>query len=295
MTRAHLVLCLALLTALGSAPSASALEAPAHDDFANAQDLGTGDTVSVSGTNLWATAEADEPVSRFGPAQASVWYRWTAPRSDVVRAQTCRSSFDTKLAVFRGSSLEALSLVAVNDNRCSDRSATRFLAIAGTTYHVAVDGVFRAMGNVELKLRYLIPPPNDNFANARDLGSGLTALASGTNRDATVEPREPDHADGRTIASVWYRWTAPANRTIQVETCGSDFDTVVAVYADGPGFDGLRSISSDDNGCRGSAGSLVRFRAVGGSAYHIAVAGYRRARGSIGLNLTTQTQPARTR
>lgn len=293
MTRTHLCLWFALLTAVGlAAPPAYAVEAPPHDDFADARDLGSGETVLASGSNLWATAEAGEPVSRFGPAQASVWFRWTAPRSGVVRTQTCRSTFDTKLVVFRGPALEALNLVAVNDNRCGDRSATRFLAIAGTTYHIAVDGVFRAMGSVELKLRYLIPPPNDDFANASDLGNSLTRVLSGTNRDATVEAREPDHAGGRTIASVWYRWTAPASRTIRIDTCGSDFDTVLAVYTGGPRFEALRPIANDDDSCRrASPASVLQFRSVGGTTYHFAVAGFTRARGSIEVKLSAPSEP----
>ena len=43
--------------------------------------------------------------------------------------------------MFRGPAFEALNLVAVDDNRCGDRSATRFLAVVGMTYYFAVDGV----------------------------------------------------------------------------------------------------------------------------------------------------------
>lgn len=273
-------------------PASAGAAMPPNDDFANAADLGNGLTASASGSNLWATAEAREPGRVSGPATASVWYRWTAPQSGVVRVQTCDSNFDTTLAIFRGDAFGALGLVAGNDNRCgipeASRSALRFLAAAGTTYHIAVAGWRGSQGSVELKLRFLIPPSNDDFANAADLGNSLTASVSGTNRDATVEPREPHHHARATVASVWYRWTAPVSRKIEIDTCESDFDTMIAVYV-GTGFDALPSVASNDDkeGCGDDGeGSVLRFNSFAGTTYHIAVAGYGRAQGSFELKLT---------
>ena len=290
MSRMHMRLCcLLLFMAVGGAalPASAPAAMPPNDDFANADDLGNGLIASASGSNLWATVEVGEPGRVFGPAIASVWYRWTAPQSGVVRVQTCDSNFDTTLAIFRGSALGALARVAANDDRCGVQSGLRFFAIAGTTYYIAVDGWLSHQGSIELLLRFLVPPSNDDFANALDLGDRLTASASGTNSDATVEPREPDHHGSTTIASVWYRWTAPASRKIRIETCGSDFDTVIAVYV-GPEFDALRSVASNDDhdGCGGEGeGSLLRFNSVAGTTYHIAVSGWRRDQGSIEFKL----------
>lgn len=292
LTRVHAPLCLLLLSiTLGVAASpAAATTVPANDDFANASDLGSGLRASASGSNLWATAEAGEPGRTTGAAASSVWYRWTAPQTGVVYVSTCRSNFDTTLAVYRGSTVGGLGLVAASDDSCGTRSSLRFFAVAGTTYHVAVDGFRQVQGSIELTLRALTPPANDDLANAQDLGDGLPASASGTNRDATIEPREPDH-DGQTaLASVWYRWTAPANREIRVATCGSDFDTIVAVYV-GPGLDALRPIASDDDTCRQQ--SVTRFYSRAGTTYHIAVTGFRRQLGSIRLRLTDVPRPAR--
>ena len=51
---------------------------PPNDDFANAILL-TGTNVSISGTNLGASAEVEEPLNRYTPAYRSIWYAWTAP------------------------------------------------------------------------------------------------------------------------------------------------------------------------------------------------------------------------
>ena len=63
-------------------------------------------------------------------------------------------------------------------------------------------------------------PENDEFANATPL-SGLSASGSGSNFDATSEPGEPNHAGNAGGHSLWWRWTAPAKGSVQVDTCDS--------------------------------------------------------------------------
>jgi hypothetical protein len=284
MSRALIRLCALLLVVVGgvAASTTSARAAmPPNDDFANATELGNGATVSASGSNLWATTEAGEP-AHINQVVATVWYRWTAPRSGVVSVRTCGSNFDTTLAVFRGAALESLARVAANDERCGRQSALRYFTVAGTTYHIAIGGFFGAQGSIELRVHLLEPPTNDNFADARDLGNRLTASASDTNREATIEPREPDHADQRTIGSVWYRWTAPASRRVRIESCGSDFDTMLAVYV-GEELDALRAVASNDDEC--GLRSVVKFKSAAGTTYRIALAGFGAQQGTIKLKL----------
>jgi subtilisin len=253
---------------------------PPNDDFANTEDLGGGSSVSASGTNVAATAEPGEPDHDGLPARASVWYGWTAPANGPVRIDTCGSNFDTVLAVYTGSALNALTRVASNDDACGLRSRVQFNASAGETYRIAIDGYLGAQGSIELELAPgPSPPPNDNFANSEDLGSGST---SGTNVDATAEPGEPAHAGIPAMASVWYRWTAPAHGAVEIETCGSDFDTVLAVYT-GSALDALTPVASNDDTC--GLQSQVQFNAAAGTTYRIAVDGYFGDQGSIELEL----------
>ncbi len=75
------------------------------------------------------------------------------------------------------------------------------------------------------------PPINDAFGFPTVL-SGFPASVSGTNVDATLEPGEPT-PDGwmdSSEASVWFRWTSPTNGSVQIDTLGSDFDTILAVW-----------------------------------------------------------------
>ena len=113
-------------------------------------------------------------------------------------------------------------------------------------------------------------PPNDNFANAQVL-SGSTARVTGTNEDATREPGEPDDEEGNG-PSVWYRWAAPTDGAVIIDTCGSGFDTVLLVYT-GSALGDLRRVTSDDDGCADEQ-SRVTFTASAGTTYWIAVDGW---------------------
>ncbi|MFP4144238.1 MAG: FG-GAP-like repeat-containing protein [Phycisphaeraceae bacterium] len=126
----------------------------------------------------------------------------------------------------------------------------------------------------------LAAPANDNFADAAIL-EGENAHASGTNVDSTHEEGEPNHHPGEVenTGSVWWRWTAPANARVRLDTIGSDYDTVVGVYT-GDAVDDLEPIvRNDDFNATWYDGdnpwvSYLSFDAVAGRTYHIAVDGY---------------------
>jgi hypothetical protein len=258
---ATLVLAVAAACAL-SAPAAAA--PPANDAFAAAAAL-SGRVVSSSGNNKDATKEPGEPDHADESGGASVWYRWTAPTDGTATVSTCDSPvLDTVLAVYTGDSVDALDEVDANDDSCGLQSKVSFDAEQGTTYRIAVDGVGGATGLVELRLA--LPPRNDDFAGAQAL-TGETGRVEGTNEGASVELEEPDLGSG----SVWYRWTAPSTGPATFETCGSSFDTFVAVFT-GPTLNDLLWVAAGDDEC-GTA-SRAHFDAVEGTVYHIAVSSW---------------------
>ena len=132
------------------------------------------------------------------------------------------------------------------------------------------------------------PPPNDDFSSARDLGSGTTTSLSATNLWATGEFGEPLHSSSPTASSVWFRWSAPSSGLVSLRTCGSDLDTVLAVYR-GPALAALARVATNDDACGRQA--AVRFFAVAGVTYFIAVAGFDSAQGTIKLSLRVETPP----
>ena len=74
------------------------------------------------------------------------------------------------------------------------------------------------------------PPPNDSFTNATKVPLGGTNYLT-NNKRATLEPNEPMHAGvASAVASLWWNYTPAVNTNVLVDTVGSLFKTVVAVY-----------------------------------------------------------------
>src|SRR5207245_1690739 len=111
-----------------------------------------------------------------------------------------------------------------------------------------------------------------------------TGQLTGTNIGASKEPGEPNHAGIAGGQSVWYRFTAARSGPISLDTCGSSFDTLLAVYTGGYGA--LQEVASNDDAHDCSAGngdttSRVTFTATAGTSYLVAVDGKADATGAI--------------
>ena len=116
------------------------------------------------------------------------------------------------------------------------------------------------------------PPLNDNFADALDLPPE-GGFVLWTNRFATVEVGEPKHAQVASVAgSVWWNWVPQADTGVIVDTTGSAFDTVLAVYTNST-LPALKEVAAADDSGTHKQG-YVTFNAKAGVAYHIAVAGF---------------------
>ncbi|HKO95919.1 MAG TPA: NF038122 family metalloprotease [Pyrinomonadaceae bacterium] len=120
---------------------------PANDNFANAQVI-TGCTGTVAGSNLHSTKEAGEPTHVTGGGSRSVWYQWQAPSNGVATVTTEGSGYDTILAVYTGTSVNALGSALASNDDIPDvpgqphevTSSITFMASAGTIYRIVVDG-----------------------------------------------------------------------------------------------------------------------------------------------------------
>lgn len=132
-------------------------------------------------------------------------------------------------------------------------------------------------------VRILSPtlPFADSFADAGMI-SGPSGQGSGNNIAATQEPGETNHVGKAGGASVWLRWTAPANGIASFHTRGSSFDTLLAVYS-GNNVGALSPVASDEDRA-GYLTSRVLFNAVAGTEYRLAVDGFAGAAGDIVLS-----------
>jgi hypothetical protein len=260
-------------------------DAPANDDFAAALLLG-GETAGAVVDTAHATLEPGEPEEiPGGHSGASVWWRWVAPTAREAVLSTEGSSFDTVLAVYVGSSLSNLALIAINDDSgVGGGSRVTFSPTAGVAYSVAVDGFDAATGEAWLQLN---PAWNDAFSNCVTM-AGPDGVVTGSNRGATAEPGEPQHADASETNSLWYCWTALRDGPVTVDAEGSTFPAAVAVYV-GSTLSGLTRIDSGAGAEPGAA--RVSFLGVAGGTYRIAVLGRAGAAGVVRLSWTGPSPP----
>lgn len=245
---------------------------PSNDMFAAADRL-TGGFGTAGGTNTEATREPNEPVHAGVVGGGSVWYFWTAPQSGrvVFETRSRSTTFDTALAAYTGDRLDGLTPIAANDDARPFRpwSSITFRAVQATTYRVAVDGV--AGKNGTYRLHWAMRTQNDTFAEAQRL-TGIAGSVVGDNTLATRDTGEPRFRPH----SIWYRWTAPSTRRMVFDTRGSEFDTVLWVFR-GHDLSRLKreAVNDDALGLR----SRVRFDAVAGRTYRIAISSYPRTDG----------------
>src|SRR3954462_14608136 len=76
---------------------------------------------------------------------------------------------------------------------------------------------------------YAAPPPND--ARAAPQALSLPATVPGTTVDATLDPDEPPAACAPIKGSVWYSFTAAADRDLLVALdAAGDMDAVVELF-----------------------------------------------------------------
>src|SRR6185295_13577303 len=197
------------------------------------------------------------------------------------------------LAVYTGTELAHLTEVGADigggSGGCfSPRSEVQFDAEEGTRYYIAVDGPGGTEAFFNLQLSLEEPAANDSFANPEDLGSEPWAFFQGSNRRASKEPNEPDHAGEEGGASVWFTWTAPKTGTFGISTCSEGtFDPLLAVYT-GSSLAGLEEVAASDDTVHrpcSEKDARTRFHAVAGSTYRIAVDGKGGSTGKFGLEL----------
>jgi hypothetical protein len=125
-----------------------------------------------------------------------------------------------------------------------------------------------------------VPPlPNDACTDCARVATdipyhGRTQSATGTNISSCV--------DGDTL-DVWNCWTADCTGRVTISTCGSSFDTSLAVYDACGGHE----LACDDDGCPLSPGlrSMVTLDVTEGTTYFIRVAGYNGAFGNYTLTV----------
>ena len=154
--------------------------------------------------------------------------------------------------------------------------------VTGYTDAYEIDGLTNTNGeSIYLTKLVTSVPPSETFSSANSLANDV-GITEGSNADATTESGEPEHAgNGGPYHSVWWNWSSSTNELLFdaeindflfIDTHGSDFDTVLAVYT-GPTVSNLTQIAANDNAGAGIETSDVYFQFNSGETYHIVVDG----------------------
>jgi hypothetical protein len=168
-----------------------------------------------------------------------------------------------------------------------------FTASTGVTYWIRVAGYNGNTGVFNLSLS-APSVPNDTCAGAVFLPPGTTGspatyvFNNGCASDTAGIPVSgcgPFATD--VFKDMWFTVGTPVASTIDLDTFGSAFDTVVAVYGGCPGAGELPIICNDDSA--GVLQSHVIFSASAGATYYVRVGSYNAAgngNGRIHLSAT---------
>jgi subtilisin family serine protease len=127
-------------------------------------------------------------------------------------------------------------------------------------------------------------PVNDVMLNGLPL-TGDAGTVNGDSSRATHEEGEPMHAGNEGAQSIWWYFRPTAGGVLTLDTQGSAFDTLLAVYT-GTRITNLVAVNngSNDDALDGVSYSKVSFGATAGQTYRIAVDGYGGASGAVQLN-----------
>lgn len=285
--RPKLIPVCALLTIFGVAQAASDADVAVKAVTYPPNDLCTDATEIGDVTNLPFNTTG----ARFGglglcTVSPNIWYLYTAPCTGDVTVSLAGSSYDTMLAVYKGSQCFPTQndFIACNDDFGGTfQSQITFAAVAGEKYLIEIGGYGSEEGRGVITVRcegdVQPPAPKDDCANARPVG------------DVTDLPFDTTSAtfDGRglcmTSPNIWFRYAATCTGDVTVSLLGSAYDTMLAVYR---GFN-CNPASSDLIACNddfgGSYQSQITFAATAGNEYLIEVGGYSNQTGQGVLNI----------
>ena len=255
---------------------------PTNDNFADALVIGAlpfNDMVY----NMFATAEPDEPQS-CSDSPRTVWYKFTPIANAEVNVSADGSSFDdTVISIYEDT---GTGITGLNELNCvSWGGSFTFSTQAGVTYYVQAGSINSFGGELHVNLQEVLPPANDDFANATSMYP-LPFSDTVNTTWATVEPGESHYCD-TSPRTVWYKFTPGANMEVRVTTEGSPFsDIVLTAYRDtGGGLAGLNAFT-----CVSYVGSLT-FGVEEGVTYYIQ-AGYISSLGELDVHLQEVPPPA---
>jgi hypothetical protein len=250
------------------------------------------DAIAVGGGDHVGCTDAATPtgfaVASCGTSQSSndVWFRFSPACSGNVIFDTLGSEFDTVLSAHsEPPSFGNSQQIACNDDASfappnNRASLITFDTIAGEDYYIRVSGFGGASGQFTLRHLETFPATPDACASAPTVGAGTTFFqtCSATSNGNLIV----NCGAGTVHRDVWFKHVAAQSGPTRITTCGSMFDTVLAVYqTPGCPSGGSPVLACNDDitsACDVPTSNFlvsgVTINAVQGQTYSIRVGGY---------------------
>ncbi len=260
--------------------AAAGAQAP-NDECVTALPITCGETLSGSTSNALPD-EANNCGTTIGAP--GVWYHLIGSGAQVTATTCPDNSYDTKLNVYVGS-CGTITCIAGNDDIMGGVlcSSVTFVAVAGESYYLLVQGYNGAVGDFDLALT-CEALTSDVCDGALPAACGQTV--SGTTVGASADAA-PECGTALTAPGVWYSFEG-INGQINLTTCPDNtYDTKLNVYT-GP-CGALVCVAGNDDIANGVLCSSVTFSATAGTTYYVLVQGYDGETGNFDLAITCVT------
>lgn len=235
----------------------SVTSVPINNSCANATLITNSGTYTGTNTNATTDGGTVGCGVRGGGTNDVFWYVY-AMGSGPLTVDTCGSNFDTVLSVHTRCPAGLDTQVACNDNvnTCvggspsGRQSSITFNASEGSLYFIRVAGASGTTGNIVLNIT--LPPAtlnNDNCANAYTITAPSSLYHTFYQATTDGSCNCPGLGSGCNRTDRWYRYTAPCNGTLTIDTCGSGLTV---------GFNmGVNTALSVHSACLGTADNQV--------------------------------------
>ncbi|MCC6320431.1 MAG: matrixin family metalloprotease [Phycisphaerales bacterium] len=274
----------------------SSINAPANDFCANAAIVAMGSI--VNGT-LASASNDGSATCGSSTTNPDVWYTITAPCAGTLVLSTCGTSdtggtdlgIDSVLSIWSGCPAAGGSQLACNDNafnaECdgSDNGLPRDAALsrvlsAGESVRVRVSkAASGAVGPFTLRVDFVIAGDVCDSPVSVSPGQTNNFCTTGASTDGAAEPGCFASGGTQIGSDLWFRYAPVSTGPFTVRTCGSAFDTRLAVYGACGG--GAVACNDNDEACGvGSLQSSLRAMGAAGATYLVRVGGTGAASGS---------------
>ena len=216
---------------------------------------------TFTGCTTLATVDGASTCGQAGGPGPDVWYAYTPSCSQNVVIDTIGSDYDTVLSIHSDCpDLSNTNTIACNDDAggaFGQDSMVSVNVVGGTRYLIRVSGYNGASGSYTLRINEFPVTPSNNSCS-----TPVVVTAGGTYTTATCAATTDGPATGTCGPSmtkdVWYRFTPASNGTLSLDTCGSSFDTMLAVYPSSACPSRAELACNDDAGGNGPCANTLR-------------------------------------